>query len=78
MSGAQRIHNHSRLCESMREKGLNPDDEGFKHYVEAFKGGVAPHGGGGFGLNRIVQYYLGLNDIREATMFPRDPQRLAP
>ena len=78
MSGAQRIHNYADLCESMRAKGVNPDDEGYKHYVEAFRVGCPPHGGGGLGLNRILQYYLGLNNIREATLFPRDPVRLAP
>lgn len=78
MSGAQRIHNHADLCGSMRAKGLAPEDEGFKHYTEAFKWGCTPHGGGGLGLNRIVQYFLGLNNIREATLFPRDPGRLAP
>lgn len=78
MSGAQRIHLHPQLCESMREKGLNPDDEGFKGYLEGFRLGCFPHGGGGFGLNRILQYFLGLDDIREATLFPRDPGRLAP
>ncbi|MCJ1456472.1 hypothetical protein MMC28_006833 [Mycoblastus sanguinarius] len=78
MSGAQRIHNVSELQKNMREKDVNPDDEGFRHYMDAFRYGCPPHGGGGLGLNRIVQYYLGLNNIREATLFVRDPGRLAP
>ncbi len=78
MSGAQRIHDYGALCESMRMKGLEAGGEGFRHYTEAFRWGCGPHGGGGLGLNRIVQYYLGLNNIREATLFPRDPGRLAP
>lgn len=78
MSGAQRIHDYETLVSSMREKGLRPEEEGFRHYVEAFRWGCSPHGGGGLGLNRIVQFFLGLNNIREATLFPRDPGRLAP
>ncbi|KAL8864797.1 MAG: hypothetical protein Q9198_009637 [Flavoplaca austrocitrina] len=80
MSGAQRIHDHNQLCERMKanDPPLDPSSEGFRHYTDAFKYGCAPHGGGGLGLNRILQFYLGLPDIRFATMFPRDPGRLAP
>ena len=78
MSGAQRCHNVQMLEKNMRTKGINPDSEGFKDYVDAFRYGCPPHGGGGLGLNRILQFYLGLNNVREATMFPRDPQRLGP
>ena len=80
MSGAQRIHSYPELCENMRKNDppLDPTSEGFRHYTDAFKYGCAPHGGGGLGLNRILQFYLGLPDIRFATLFPRDPQRKAP
>lgn len=78
MSGAQRINNYHELCANMTRLGLEPQSEGFVHYTDSFKYGCNPHGGGGFGLNRIVQYFLGLNNVREATMFPRDPGRLAP
>ena len=62
----------------MRAKGIDPESAGFKDYVDAFRYGCPPHGGGGLGLNRILQFYLGLNNVREATLFPRDPQRLGP
>ncbi|KAL8949853.1 MAG: hypothetical protein Q9222_004070 [Ikaeria aurantiellina] len=80
MSGAQRIHDYNQLCERMKKNDppLDPVSEGFRHYTDAFKYGCAPHGGGGLGLNRILQFYLGLPDIRFATLFPRDPGRLAP
>jgi len=78
MSGAQRIHDPVALIESMKSKGVDPNDPGFAHYINAFKQGCAPHGGGGLGLNRITQFFLGLGNIRQATMFPRDPQRRAP
>ena len=78
MSGAQRIHELPMLREMMKAKGVNPDDPGFKDYLDAFRFGCPMHGGGGLGLNRITQFYLGLNNVREATMFPRDPVRLGP
>ncbi|MCJ1381433.1 hypothetical protein MMC17_004543 [Xylographa soralifera] len=80
VSGAQRIHDPAMLTQRMRsmEPPLDPDSEGFKHYVNAFRMGCAPHGGGGFGLNRITMLWLGLGNIRQATLFPRDPGRKAP
>ena len=75
MSGGQRIHSYNELCESMRKNDppLDPNAEGFKRYTEAFLYGCMPHGGGGIGLNRVAQFYLGLPDIRLTTLFPRDP-----
>ena len=80
VSGAQRIHDPAALAARMRamEPPLDPDSDGFRHYVEAFRMGCAPHGGGGFGLNRITMLWLGLANIRQATLFPRDPQRKVP
>jgi len=78
VSGAQRIHDADLLVESMKAKGQDPTDEGYRHYIDAFRMGCSPHGGAGYGLNRIVMLWLGLANIRQATLMPRDPQRLAP
>ncbi|KAI5306982.1 hypothetical protein KEM56_005901 [Ascosphaera pollenicola] len=78
MSGAQRIHDSEELENAMRAKGMDPNVEGFQDYIGAFRQGCPPHAGGGLGLNRIVQFFLGLPNIRMATLFPRDPQRLRP
>ncbi|KIW99715.1 aspartate-tRNA(Asn) ligase [Rhinocladiella mackenziei CBS 650.93] len=78
MSGAQRINDAAELEAAMRGKGLDPDAEGFQDYVNAFRQGCRPHAGGGLGLNRIVMFFLGLDNVRQATPFPRDPQRLRP
>ena len=78
MSGAQRINNAEELMASMKAKGADPTEEGFQDYINAFRHGCRPHAGGGLGLNRIVQFFLGLPNIRQATAFPRDPVRLAP
>lgn len=78
MSGAQRIHDIRELEAVMRSKGVDPTADGFQDYLWAFRQGCPPHAGGGLGLNRIVQFFLGLPNIRSATLFPRDPQRLRP
>lgn len=78
MSGAQRINDAEELEASMRSKGVDPTAEGFQDYVNAFRQGCRPHAGGGLGLNRIVQFFIGLDNVRQATPFPRDPQRLRP
>jgi len=76
LSGAQRIHEPQLLCEKMISKGVDP--ESMKHYVDAFRMGCAPHGGGGIGLERVLMLFLKLNNIRRASLFPRDPKRLEP
>lgn len=76
LSGAQRIHDPHLLCEKMRSKGVNPDS--MKPYVDAFRMGCPPHGGGGIGLERVLMLFLKLNNIRRASLFPRDPKRLEP
>lgn len=78
MSGAQRIHDIKELEASMLNKGVNPHQEGFEDYLNAFRQGCPPHAGGGLGLNRIVMFFLGLPNVRLASLFPRDPQRLRP
>ena len=80
ISGAQRIHEPDMLMKRMRsmDPPLDPESEGFKYYVDSFRMGCAPHGGGGMGLNRITMLWLGLGNIRQATLFPRDPQRKVP
>ncbi|KAF5377646.1 hypothetical protein D9615_005353 [Tricholomella constricta] len=76
LSGAQRIHEPKLLAEKMRSKGVDP--ESMKGYIDAFRMGCAPHGGGGIGLERVVMLFLKLNNIRRASLFPRDPKRLEP
>lgn len=47
-------------------------------YLDAFRHGIAPHAGAGIGLDRVVFLYLGLDNVRKASMFPRDPNRVVP
>ena len=76
VSGAQRIHDADLLTE--RAKAMDIPVETIQSYVDAFKNGALPHGGGGIGLERVVMLFLGLKNIRKASMFPRDPNRLSP
>ena len=75
-SGGQREHRHDKLVQQAREKGL--DEEGLKWFTEVFRYGVPPHGGYSFGIERFVARLLGLPSIKEAVLFPRDPERLEP
>lgn len=54
------------------------DIEKIAAYIDAFRYGCPPHAGGGIGLERVVMLYMGLDNIRKASMFPRDPKRLTP
>lgn len=73
-TGGQRIHDYDALVASMKEKGLVP--ERFAFYLEAFKYGLPPHGGFGMGLERVIQKLLGLSNVKEANLFPRDLNRI--
>jgi aspartyl-tRNA synthetase len=76
LSGAQRVHEPNLLEERARSWGIDVDT--IKSYVDSFRNGALPHGGGGIGLERVVMLYLGLPNIRKSSMFPRDPRRLYP
>ncbi len=75
-SGTQRIHLPSLLISRLRAKGLNPDN--FKSYVDAFRYGAPYHAGWSIGLERLTMKITGRDNIREATMFPRDRNRITP
>jgi nondiscriminating aspartyl-tRNA synthetase len=76
LSGAQRIHEPEMLEERARAWGI--DIGTLQEYIDSFRNGALPHGGGGIGLERVVMLFLGLPNIRKASWFPRDPERLAP
>lgn len=76
LSGAQRIHDAEFLVE--RAKAHNIPIDTIQSYIDSFKYGCPPHAGGGIGLERVTMLYLGLDNIRKVSMFPRDPKRLTP
>ncbi len=74
MSGSQRIHDYEELINSLKKRELNPKN--FEMYLQAFKYGMPPEGGFSFGLERITMKTLGLKNVREASLFPRDMERV--
>jgi aspartyl-tRNA synthetase len=75
-SGSQRIHDVALLQERLKACSLDPED--FEAYLKAFRYGMPPHGGFGFGIERFLMELLDLNNIRECILFPRDRTRLTP
>lgn len=75
-SGGQRENRHERLIQQIREKGM--DEEGLKWFTEPFRYGVPPHGGFSLGIERLTATLLNLPSVKEAALFPRDPERLQP
>lgn len=65
-------------AESIKAKGVDLNQEGLRDYINSFRYGARPHGGAGVGMERVVMLFLGLDNIRKTSMFPRDPKRLAP
>lgn len=75
-SGSTRINNKNELMERMKNKGLNHD--AFDYHLRVFDYAVPPHAGFGLGLERLIMAILKLENIRDATFYPRDIDRLTP
>ncbi len=74
-SGGQRRHTYESMVEGIRMKGMDPAN--FSDYLSIFQFGMPPHGGFGMGLERLTMTILKLKNIREASLFPSDPKRIA-
>lgn len=74
-SGGQRRHTYDSMVEGILSKEMDPKN--FEDYLSIFKFGMPPHGGFGMGLERLTMTMLGLKNIREASLFPSDPKRIA-
>ncbi|MCD6403699.1 MAG: aspartate--tRNA(Asn) ligase [Nanoarchaeota archaeon] len=75
-SGGQREHRYEELMRNVKDKGLDP--KGVEWFTKFFKYGAPPHGGFALGIERLVMQLLGLQNIREACLFPRDVERVTP
>ena len=75
-TGGQRIHDYQEQMDKLAARKMNA--ELFESFTMLHKYGMPPHGGLGIGLERLTMQLLGLNNIREASMFPRDMNRLEP
>lgn len=76
VTGGQRLHHYEDYILALEARSLNPAD--FAGYLQAFRHGMPPHGGFAIGLERFLMQLLGLSNIRETTLFPRDLTRLLP
>src|SRR3990167_5551278 len=74
LSGSQRINDYQQLVDTVKERGLDPKN--FEMYLQAFKYGMPPEGGFSFGLERMTMHMLNLGNVREASLFPRDMERV--
>lgn len=74
-SGGQRRHTYESMLEGIQSKGMDPAN--FQDYLSIFKYGMPPHGGFGMGLERLTMTMLKLKNIRETSLFPSDPKRIA-
>jgi len=75
-TGGQRIHRYEDYLDKMNSREIKP--EGFDDYLKVFKFGMPPHGGLAIGAERLTAKFLNLDNIREASLFPRDINRLKP
>ena len=73
-----RENNYEKMIGQMTAAGLDVNHPGYKYYLMAFKYGLPTHGGCGYGVDRLVMKTIGLSNVKEAVLFPRDINRLTP
>src|SRR5690606_30044517 len=79
VTGSMREHRHGEIIKQLKEKaGGDPEAPGFQYFLMAMQAGMPPHGGFGMGIERLTEKLIGLNNVKEATLFPRDINRLSP
>jgi nondiscriminating aspartyl-tRNA synthetase len=78
-TGSMRENRYEAVLAQLKSlAGGDPNDPGFAPLLSAMRYGMPPHGGFGLGLERVTQKLLGFGNVKEATLFPRDINRLAP
>ena len=75
-SGGTRLHDPDLIKTRLIEQGLDPAQ--FADHLQAFDWGMPPHSGWGMGLDRLVAVLIGMDNVREVVLYPRDPDRLHP
>jgi len=75
-SGGTRLHDPEIIKGRLKEQGLDPSQ--FKDHLQAFDWGMPPHSGWGMGLDRLMTTLIGIDNVREVVLYPRDPDRLTP
>jgi|TARA_B110000196_G_scaffold320127_1_gene340657 aspartyl-tRNA synthetase len=75
-SGGRRLHNPEQLKSRLKEQDLDPAS--FEEHLKTFGWGMPPHSGWGLGLDRLMTVLIGIDNVREVVLYPRDPDRLKP
>ena len=75
-SGGRRLHDPEQLKARLKEQELDPTN--FSDHLESFGWGMPPHSGWGLGLDRLMTVLIGIDNVREVVLYPRDPDRLKP
>ena len=75
-SGGRRLHDPEQLKSRLKEQNLDPTS--FKEHLKTFGWGMPPHSGWGLGLDRLMTVLIGIDNVREVVLYPRDPDRLRP
>jgi len=75
-SGGRRLHDPEQLKARLKEQGLDPSS--FEEHLKTFGWGMPPHSGWGMGLDRLMTVLIGIDNVREVVLYPRDPDRLKP
>ncbi len=75
-SGGTRLHDSKKIIVRLKEQGLDPSQ--FTKHLQAFDWGMPPHAGWGLGLERLLTTLIGIDNVREVILYPRDPDRLTP
>jgi len=75
-SGGTRLHNSQTLKSRLKEQNLDPTQ--FADHLQTFDWGMPPHSGWGMGLERLLTTLIGIDNVREVVLYPRDPDRLKP
>lgn len=75
-SGGRRLHDPEQLRSRLKEQDLDPTS--FEEHLKTFGWGMPPHSGWGMGLDRLMTVLIGIDNVREVVLYPRDPDRLKP
>ncbi len=75
-TGGQRVHDYQAQVAKMEARGMHPEE--FRDFLTIHQHGMPPHGGLGIGLERLTMKLCGLENVREASLVPRDQSRLEP